>query len=201
MNRQKLALAILLLALIGAVIYGYSRMPRQRTVAKLTFVPGMTAKPRKATAPPAQSDNTRVMLELLNQQRAGFAGSRRNIFKPLYSEPTKLPPLPPPPPPPLVKEKAKPIVPVVSPPPPVQSPVGREMAQFTFLGFLKKDNRKMIFLSKDKEIFVVKKGDKIGGKYEAANITDEALTISILPDGGEIIIPLVENRPLTAPRR
>ena len=59
----------------------------------------------------------------------------------------------------------------------------------------------MIFLSKDKEIFVVKKGDKIGGKYEAANITDEALTISILPDGGEIIIPLVENRPLNAARR
>ena len=75
------------------------------------------------------------------------------------------------------------------------------MAKFTFLGFLKKDNIKTIFLSKDKEIFLAKKGDKIAGRYEIANITDDALMISILPDGGEIIIPLVENRSLSAPRQ
>ena len=36
------------------------------------------------------------------------------------------------------------------------------MARYTFLGFLQKDNRKTVFLSRDKEIVLVKKGDKIG---------------------------------------
>jgi hypothetical protein len=32
-------------------------------------------------------------------------------------------------------------------------------------------------------------------------ITEEALTITLLEDGGEIVIPLVENMALSAPRR
>jgi hypothetical protein len=75
------------------------------------------------------------------------------------------------------------------------------LAAFTFLGFLKKEQRKTIFLAKGKEIFLVRKGDRIAGKYEAVEISDEALTISLLEDGGEIVIPLVENMALSAPRR
>jgi len=73
-----------------------------------------------------------------------------------------------------------------------------EMAKFTFLGFLKKDNKKTIFLHKDNEIILVKKGDKIANKYEVTNITDDALTINSISGGSQIIIPLVENMPLVA---
>jgi len=75
------------------------------------------------------------------------------------------------------------------------------MAKFTFLGFLKKDNRKTIFLTNGKEIFLVKKGDKLSGRYDVTALTDEALTITSIQDGGEIVIPLVESRPLAAPRK
>lgn len=75
------------------------------------------------------------------------------------------------------------------------------MARFTFLGYLKKDNRKTVFLSKDKEILLVHQGDKIGGKYEVTSVTDNALSIRVLSDGSEIVIPLVENRPLNVPMR
>jgi hypothetical protein len=70
------------------------------------------------------------------------------------------------------------------------------MAQFTFLGFLKKDNKKTIFLTSNSEIFLVGKGDTVAGRYIATNITDEALTIRSMDSSGEIIIPLVENSPL-----
>jgi len=73
-----------------------------------------------------------------------------------------------------------------------------EMAKFTFLGFLKKDNKKTIFLHKDNEIILVKKGDKIANKYEVTNITDDVLTINSISGGGQIVIPLVENMPLVA---
>jgi hypothetical protein len=93
---------------------------------------------------------------------------------------------------------------IIAPPTPVvaePTPLQRDMAKFTFLGFMKKDNRKTIFLSNDKDIFVVKKGDKIAGKYEVTSLTEEALTISSMQDGGEVIIPLIENKPLNAPKR
>jgi hypothetical protein len=76
----------------------------------------------------------------------------------------------------------------------------QEMAKITFLGFLKKGNQKTVFLSKDKDIFVVKKGDTIAGKYVVTSITDDALTINPTSGGGEVIIPLVENKPLNSLR-
>ena len=111
-------------------------------------------------------------------------------------------PTPPPPPPPQKSSPQPPVVPPKAPPataqPPELTPVQRDMAAFTFLGFLKKGDRKTIFLSSNKEIFLARKGDRLAGKYDVTNITDEALLITS-QDGGEIIIPLVENKPLFAP--
>ena len=206
MNRQKLTLAILLVGLVGAVVYSYLRIPRQNTVAKLTYTTGMTGKPRKPEPAQKTADDMRVLLNLLDRKGVGYSGARRNIFKPLFSEQVSLPPLPPPPPPPpqkLATQASSLQHPATAAPvTPGPTPVQRDMARFTFLGFLKKDNHKSIFLSGDRDnIYVVKKGDKIAGRYQIASITDEALIISILPDGGEIIIPLVENQSLRAPRQ
>lgn len=213
MNRQKLALTILLVVFAGSIVYSYLRMPRQKSVSKLTYtsqtpvaVKPPAAKGKASAAPAARkTDERKLRLDLLDNVPQPFSGFRRNIFKPIFHEEIKGPALPlptppvrsslpkPPPPPPAMS----------TPPPPAAepTPVQQEMAKFTFLGFLKKDNRKTIFLSSNNEIFLVKKGDKIAGKYDVSNITDEALTITVMPDGGEIIIPLVENKPLSAPRK
>jgi len=92
------------------------------------------------------------------------------------------------------------VPPPVVAPPPVAAPetLQSTLARFVFLGYLKKDNRKTIFLSKDKEIILVRKGDKFAGRYEAKAITDQALTIVAADTGEEIIIPLLENQPLFA---
>jgi hypothetical protein len=138
----------------------------------------------------------------LNQQKDRFTGYKRNIFKPIFHEEQKGLPVPPPPPPP--KRQAPPL-PIKEAPAtmPVQqvaepTPMQRDMAAFTFLGFLKKGDKKTIFLSSNKEIFLARKGDRLAGKYDVTTITDEALVITS-QDGSEIIIPLVENKPLAAP--
>jgi len=212
MNRQKLILTVLLALLGVSLIYSFFRMPRQKRAPAPASAPATAAKkaavPRKAVSPPAAQqrvDERKLRLDLLEATPPPFAGFRRNIFQPIFREeakPSRLPlPAPPvrpalpkPPPPP-------PIAAPVPPAAPAPTPVQQEMARFTFLGFMKKDNQKTIFLSSSNEIFLVKKGDKIAGKYEVTNITDEALTIHVLADGSEIIIPLVENKPLSAPRR
>ena len=74
------------------------------------------------------------------------------------------------------------------------------LARFTFMGFLKKDARKTIFLANESDIILVKKGDKILGRYEATSISDQALTLVAADTGDEIVIPLIENQPLGSSR-
>lgn len=204
MNRQKAILTALLIVFVCSIIYSVIRMPKQEKVAKLTYQPGMTAKPVRS-AQSSDSDVARVRLDLLERGAGTLPSGGRNIFHSLFDVGTRKPPIPLPPPPPPPQQSQQKIVelpPVASTPQVIQpTPLQREMATFTFLGFLKKENRKTIFLSNDKEIFVVKKGDKISGKYDVTALTDEAITITSVQTGGEIVIPLVENRPLAAPRK
>lgn len=202
MNRQRLILVVLLLLFALSVIYGYSKYPRQKTVDKLTFAPGKQPRPVPAKVG-NKVDDSRILMALLEEGRPSGGGYRKNLFHPLFRDESQVLPLPPPPKPlPALPPPPPPAPAAVAPPVPAEpTPVQRDMARFTFLGFMKKDGKKTIFLSGNKEIFLVKRGDKIAGKYEVANVTDELLTINALGDGGQIIIPLVENKPLAAPRK
>jgi len=210
MNRQKLALFILLIVLVLAVVWSFMTVPRQKTVKTLKFAPGqkqaaVTATPAvnaaaKTAAPAAAGDERTLRLDLLEREQSGFKGYRRNIFKPIFTDDfmlmkQKAVAIKPPPLPPVAV-----VQPPVVVPPPVAQPetLQNTLARFVFLGYLKKDNRKTIFLSKDKEIILVRKGDKFAGRYEAKSVTDQALTIVATDTGGEIIIPLIENQPLIA---
>jgi hypothetical protein len=213
MNRKKLVLFILLIVFVLAVVWSYMAVPRQKTVSTLKYAPGQTQPVAKAAAavPAATPDKTlqanasagdeRILrLDLLEQEKSGFKGYRRNIFKPIFIDEVKemmrrataTKPLPIPP---------VAVLPSKVEPPPVtaqQETLQTTLARFVFLGYLKKGNRKTIFLSKDKDIILVRKGDKFAGKYEAVSLTDQALTILATDSGEEIIIPLLENQPLAA---
>lgn len=212
MNRQKLILFILLVVLALAVVWSFLSVPRQKTVKTLKYAPGQKQSPvttaaatpaaTKAPAPAAEGDERTLRLDLLEREQSGFKGYRRNIFKPIFTDELS-----------LMKQKAvafkpPPIPPVAVAPPPVAPPpvaqpetLKSTLARFVFLGYLKKDNRKTIFLAKDKDIILVRKGDKFAGRYEAKSVTDQALTIVATDSGEEIIIPLLENQPLVAAGR
>jgi hypothetical protein len=219
MNRQKLVLFIVVIVLALAIVWSFISFPREKTVASSKRTPvkaqavvkapaasvdKISAPPAKADARPALTPEDRTLrLDLLEREQTGFKGYKRNIFKPVFTDEMK-----------LMKQKAaavKPIpvqpVPVVPrplpvqptpPPPPPEDTVKSSLARFTFLGFLKKDNKRTIFLSKDKEIILVRKGETFAKRYEATAITDQALTIRVTDSGEEIVIPLTENKPLSA---
>lgn len=207
MNRQRLILFILLILLLLAITWSYISYPRPKTVSPLKYPPGshLTAeKKRVPTVTPQVSRNqaNALRLDLLEREQSDFRGYRRNIFKPIFVDELK-----------IMKEKAAAVMPALPPVQPAKSiPVQpttatpqitqqeatkSELARFTFLGFLKKDNRKTIFLAKDKDIILVKKGDTFAGRYQASTITDQALTILVTDTGEEIVIPLIESRPLS----
>jgi hypothetical protein len=137
-----------------------------------------------------------VRLDLLDQHAAGFKGFKRNVFRPLFLQEAdtvkrklaKIPP-PPPPPPPL------PPPPPPPPPTPLQMMQG-EVTRFVYLGFLQKEKRRTLFLSRDNQIYLVKKGDKLLGKFEVTALTDTSFTVKAPQDGSELVVPLVENKQL-----
>lgn len=201
MNRQRLILFVLSVIFVIAAIWSYTAVPRQKTVAKLTYAPGSQAIPA-ATAVRAAAreahDGRILNIALLEREHAYFKGYRRNIFKPVFVDEQKLlkqkaAALKPPQLPPVQAQKTAPAAPPV-----VIKPEAAALARFTFLGFLSKDSQRTIFLAKDKDILLVKKGDKVAGRYEASSITDQALTLLVTDTGDEIVIPLIENRPLAA---
>ena len=191
MNRQKVVLAILVVGLLIAVGTSIIRFPRQQTVDKRVL--DSDGKTGVSSITKGARDDAQLHLELLQKNQVSFNGFKRNIFAPIFRDFSKLPPVkpvkvttppPPPPPPPVVPESPEAVM-------------QRDLAQFTFVGFLDKERKKTIFLSKNKEIFLVKKGERIAGKYEAAAITDEALTIRAVDGGTAVVtIPLVENKAL-----
>jgi hypothetical protein len=219
MNRQKLALLIVLVVLVLAVTWSFISAPRQKTVSSLKEGPGQaqqikktasisSSTPVKTTAkvdvkPAVASDERALRLDLLERELSGFKGYRRNIFKPIFTDEIKLMKLKavaskPVPLPPVAVVAQKPVTPPVVQP--VVEPETHQstLAHFIFLGFVKKDNRKTIFLSKDKEIILVRKGEIFAKRYEPTVITDQALTIRVTDTGEEIVIPLNENKPLAA---
>jgi hypothetical protein len=188
MNRQRLILFCLLILFVLSIIWSYSRMPRQKT-APLKFAPGKQLAPAGGSVPVVRRQGSALRLDLLDREVPDFKGYRRNIFKPVFVDEIKMAKLK------VAAVKRRSLRP---PPPPVPvQPVVTEMprpelAKFTFLGFVQKGKRKIIFLSKDKEIILVKQGDIFAGRYEASSITDQALTIRVTDTHEEIVIPLVE---------
>jgi hypothetical protein len=163
--------------------------------------------------PQIASDEGRVHLELLDQGKR-FSGYRRNIFSPIFREELKAPPmralpplpprptkslrLPPPPRPIGVQAPVQPAPPPPPPPPSAEQLADQELSKFTFLGFLRKKNgEKTVFLSKNNEIFLAKKGSKVGPNFVVSDLSDDALTIRSVAEGRELVIPLVENRGLS----
>src|ERR1039457_2412152 len=211
MNRQKLTLLILLIVLVIAVVWSFISVPRQKTVTILKYAPGQTqatvkaavstcgANTTKTLSPAVSGDERTLRLDLLERKQSGFKGYRRNIFKPIFTGEIRLMKqtavaIKPPPIPPVA------VIPPKVEPPPVAQPetLQKTLARFVFLGYLKKDNRKTIFLSKDNDIILVRKGDRFAGRYEAKSVSDQALTIVATDSGEEIIIPLIDNQPLIA---
>lgn len=196
MNRQRLILFVLMILFGVAALWSYSAMPRPKTVSNLTFKPGQQAKPVVAeTGKPVRDtdDGTRLKISLLDTEKPEFKGYHRNIFKPVFADEMV-----------IVKQVAPFKPPLRVPPPPAQpvimTPAAAPLAKFTFLGFLKKGSVKTIFLAKENDIILVKKGDRFAGRYEAADISDQSLTLKVTDSGETIVIPLVENLPLATPR-
>jgi hypothetical protein len=188
MKRKPLLLIVLLILLGLASWYAYRTMPHQQRISSSTTRP-------PAAAAPAE-EKTGLQLQLLKERDETFPGYRRNIFG------SVLPPPPSPPKPaPVPAPKPTPApAPVPAPPPRPAQPLQEALARFTFLGYLEKDGTRTVFLQRDNDLFVVKKGSRFGPdqKFEVVGMSPEQLIIRQAGDDRDITVPLTEKQPLRA---
>jgi hypothetical protein len=186
MSRRKQVLAVLLVLFALALAYSYWRMPRQRSVSALKYQLSNGSK-AEMPAQASRSVGKHVRLDLLDNATGSFSGFKRNIFRPLF--------LPPPEPRPKVAKSSRKrkMTAVVSPSPqPVVVP--KDIAGFTFLGYLQKEGRKTVFLTNNSEIFLARLGDKVAGRYEVVRLTDDVMSLRSVVTGDETTIPIAETR-------
>jgi len=210
MNRQKLALVVLLVLFALSLVYSVVRMPKQKTIDRPAGRPAPAVTPReggRTSPPPAPTTGATKggdRLLPLDLDVAPFRGIGRNIFRPIFREEVRIAPLPPPPPAP--PRRAEPVKPPQSAPsggvgeagkPTAKQEAEKTLGKLRFLGFLGNEGKKTIFLAEGSQIYLVRRGDRIAGKYEVTRLTDEAITITVLSDNSDLVFPLVENRSLT----
>ena len=161
-SQQKIVLAVLLMGIVALLVYQQSVQEPPKT-RPLTYTRGMKADApvrRGITAPGAAADPLSVFLE---RQAERYPGVVRDIFrmsdqvvvaKPVVTKPA-------------VTVVTQPVstVPVKTPEEIAADQARTDLAKFRFLGYLT-DKDSSLFLSKEGELFIVKKGDTVLKSYQ-----------------------------------
>jgi hypothetical protein len=206
MSRQRMMLYLLLVVLAVALVRAYLKLPKQQTVAELTYRPGSA----KAAGPSVQAPgipnqvktDTCLRLDLLDAERSSVAEVKRNLFT--ASIHSQVPPLHSPETVNKIRQALWPEQQNVPPTPPPPTPaeiMQRTLSAYTFLGVTTINGNKTAFFSKGAEIVSVKAGSRLAGRYEAAGISDEVLTVRIPETGEQIAVPLFDKQKPVVLRR
>jgi len=189
MKGQKKLLLALLVLLGLSVTYAVFTFPRQQRVVPKPPQKLRVQKGSGESGNIAEPD-MQVRIDLMRPTGESFAGYRRNIFS--------------------FKAPARPRAEVrhVSPPPPVPAvasvdipPVSleRELARFTFLGFLQKGEEKSIFLAGKNEVFIVREGSRFGpeNRFRVERVMAEEMLIRQDRETRPIRVHLLESKALS----
>ncbi len=177
MTRQKKLLLILLGLFAVALIYGITTYPRSERVASGPPEGAIETPPQ---TPPPTATTTPEKYSLPLDENVAFTEDpevNRNIFTPLF------PPEPPPMPPP---EDSISTPDIESPPPPPPPP------PFMLLGYMRKNEVPIFFLSREDEIFIVKPLEKFGedNRYRISDVQPQQIILEELQSGETTIFPI-----------
>jgi hypothetical protein len=179
MSKEAKILTALLIVFGALVVYRIAAREEPRRVKELTYKPAPTVEGM------VRPEETKAPFEI---EKKPYRGVIRNPFQPLF------PPPPPPPPPPVALPK---------PPEPVPFPVITargptpaeiESGKYKFLGFLQKEGDRRIFLSREKEVFIVRKGDSVG-IFHVGDITENSVTLIARDTSEEFKLIIEEMKP------
>ena len=171
---KKSILYILLAILAFSVFYRVATVPEEKR-APLKYKTGAKSSEFKT----GKEDIPRIELSKLTSAKGKPPADGVNLFYPFF----------------VKVEPPKPPEPVVPLPPPVD-PLEEELKLFRFLGFLEErlpaGRDKRIFLSKGQNIYIVRNGDIIEGRFKV-NIKGGVIEVSGINSEKMVAIPITER--------
>lgn len=173
-DRKKTLLAVLACIFVLSLTYRLLNPYEQKRVKNLTFT-GEKAPAAGRKKPSANFDlrsgDLSIRLDLLTDRRIHSGTVQKNLF---FEETT-------------VPVKEKPVDIIKAPPKETEKPIShlenkrlqiqQELSDFKTFGFLELNNEKTLFLERGKDIFIIRKGDRVNGKYLVKEISESMLTL------------------------
>jgi len=182
-EQQKITLGALIVLI--ALVNGYNFMTGQ----KLKTAPLMYERGAVASSPVRQgllsrgsgADPLNIFLERHNERYPGVARDVFRMENPVVRQkPAKIPVVTTPPPPPIV----------VKTPEEIAADASRaDLSRFSFLGYLT-DKESTLFLSKDGELFIVKRGDRVLKNYQVKEASKDFVILLDTATGVEMRIDM-----------
>jgi hypothetical protein len=185
-SKKKKILVILLAVLLAILLYKFLvPVPRQR-VKTLTYT-GETYKNRLHKTIPSEKSpriDLLVRTDILNKPSFNDTEVKRDLFYP-QQEATNMHSI-----------EGENVSKDVSVEPAPRHMAEIELPQYAFFGSLVKEGIKTIFLSKEDEIYLVRKGKKLDKNYIISNINAQTMTLLLPNTNEEIKVRLQEDAPL-----
>ena len=187
-DRKKIILIIALCIFAASLIYRITHPYRQERVAELTYTGQRLQIPEKDQAQQVKVSSHKedlVRLDLFLNPPVRSRKVSKNIFSdqkmiPKVSEDTAMTE--------PIEEIAEDNTPVVTD---KRAQVENDLSQFKSFGYMEdNDGERILFLEKGKQILVIRKGDRIYGKYIVKEITQKELTLTALNINEDIHIDL-----------
>lgn len=187
-DRKKIILIIALCIFAASLIYRITHPYRQERVAELTYTGQRLQIPKKDQAQQVKVSSHKedlVRLDLFFNPPVRSRKVSKNIFSdqkmiPKVSEDTAMTE--------PIEEIAEDNTPVVTD---KRAQVENDLSQFKSFGYMEdNDGERILFLERGKQILVIRKGDRIYGKYIVKEITQKELTLTALNINEDIHIDL-----------
>ncbi len=189
MDRKKMIMIGLAAVFAVSVIYRITHPYKQGTVDQLTYTgnPKVRVKRKISTSGATQtSGQFGVRVDLLSQPPRQSHKVVSNIFHSRRSMPKASA---------MAKRTEQPAttsnaaIAVVEDP---QAQIKRQLGDFKSFGFHSNRDGKSIFLKRGKHVFVVRKGDRIDGRYRIEAVTEKTMTLRSNSIDEPIILQLSE---------
>ncbi|MBW1694828.1 MAG: hypothetical protein JRJ41_11920 [Deltaproteobacteria bacterium] len=176
MDRKKIILAVLAAIFCISLVYRIMHPFKQESIAELTYVGKrvvVKSIKRISDLPGEKASNagTKVLIDLFLSPPKHKSKVIRNVFETTTVKKTTQPKG-------TAKKNEQQNAALAMPK--KENPIAsakQDLSRFNVFGMFESKDEKIVFLERGKEVLVVRKGDRIDGKYTVEDITDQTITL------------------------
>jgi len=185
-DKKKIILGLLILVFAVSLVYRVTHPYRQQKVDRLTYTGGKSETPKKVSnlkeADVSTVEEPLVILDMFYEPSAHSREQTRNIFS-MEEDIEKASALPDQN---RVDQTAVDNALTME----VENSIEDDLSSFRTFGYMETGKERILFLEKGEQIILIRKGDRIEGKYLVEDITKNELSLRVISNNEKVHIDL-----------